>query len=111
MNLSLVIHITLLSLLTSWCFSNPVTDNYPTSQPTANFVAPTVPEEFIGGGSSPSLRPTDSPTQAANSGGTDESFEKEIAEENRTAIITSSYMFITFVALIAVILVAYISKR
>jgi hypothetical protein len=40
-----------------------------------------------------------------------ETFEEEIVEENRTAITTSSYMFLTFVALVGLSMLAYISKR
>lgn len=113
MLLSLVIRITLLTSLATWCLPHPITEQYPTSQPTANFVAPTIPEEFIGEGftASPSARPTEYAFRPANGDGSDETFEKEIAEENRTAITTSSYIFITFVVLIVVVLFAYISKR
>jgi hypothetical protein len=85
---------------------------YPTSQPTNAFVAPTVPEEFEGGGFGiPSVAPTPSITQHTGDPDTGETFEEEIKEENRTAITTSSYMFVTFVTFVALILAAYFFKR
>ena len=82
----------------------------PTSQPTAIFVAPSVPEEFIGGDllTPPSAMPTVSVNQKELDG---ETFEEEINEENRTAINSSSYIFFTFVALVGFVLIAYISKK
>ena len=85
-------------------------ESVPTSQPTEGFVAPTVPEEFIGGGFlDPSLFPTVSPSEMSGEG--TETFEEEITEENRTAITTSSYMFFTFVFLILFAFLAYMSKK
>jgi hypothetical protein len=115
-------YLLLVILLCHWALvvvlsSTTTTDHaQPTSQPTAGYVAPTVPEEYIGGGlldhpsPSPTVvpSPTIAPTAMKNPG---ETFEEEIGEENRTAITTSSYLFLTFVSLVGLSMLAYISKR
>lgn len=93
----------------------------PTSQPTIFFVAPTVPEDLNEAEEPPkdnSLSPspisesTHIPTlQPSFQDGTGSVFNEEIVEENRIAINASSYIFYTFVGLIATVAAAYYFKR
>ena len=89
----------------------------PTSQPTVFFVAPTVPEDIneepeVIFTDKPSLPPTISESASPTSeDGTGETFKEEIIEENRTAINTSSYIFYTFIGLIACVTTLYYVKR
>lgn len=79
----------------------------PSSQPTMIFVAPSVPEDYPSGfGEVPTLSTTSAPKVDSNS-----EFNKEIVEENRTAINTSAYILYTFVGLIVFMGASYIIKR
>lgn len=121
------------------CVTGSAALDAPTSQPSAAYIAPTVPEEYIGGGLSNAAMniPTSQPSEASErfvaptvpedyiggafslvptlspspTKGVIETFEDEITEENNTALSASSYIFFAFVFLVLFFVLAYISKR
>jgi hypothetical protein len=87
----------------------------PTSQPTFNFVAPSVPDDIHGGEPAiiiPNPNPTFIPTASPTVKEADmNQFNEELEEESMTAINSSAYMFVTLVILIAGIGGAYYIRR
>lgn len=114
MNLvSLVIFLSLLLFAQIGC-SVETTEQAPTSQPTVFFIAPSVPEDGYDTNAPipivmSTTHPTISPSGAQD--GTGSTIDNELAEETRTAINTSSYIFYTFIGLIGCIGAAYLVKR
>lgn len=112
MKLCSVVYLALLLVITRTAYSVATTEPAPTSQPTIFFVAPSVPDEVFDTGmpvAVTTIYPTTSPTGSQDSTGS--TLDSELAEETRTAINTSSYIFYTFVGLIGTVGAAYIAKR
>lgn len=91
-------------------------EQVPTSHPTMFFVAPTVPEEseeqsVVSFTNKPTQHPTPAVSSSSSGSGTGLSYKDDISEENQTAVNTSSYMFYTFIGLIAFVAGGYYFKR
>eukprot|EP00601_Ochromonadales_sp_CCMP2298_P004780 CAMPEP_0173171280 /NCGR_PEP_ID=MMETSP1141-20130122/1679_1 /TAXON_ID=483371 /ORGANISM="non described non described, Strain CCMP2298" /LENGTH=190 /DNA_ID=CAMNT_0014093215 /DNA_START=153 /DNA_END=725 /DNA_ORIENTATION=+ len=105
-------------------------ESMPTSQPTTNYVAPSVPEDEVepiepisdmpgeigGSTNTPTYTPTPSPTHGSTPSPTHGSKAEltepeQLEEDNQTAITSASYIFYTFILLLLFIFGTYFYKR
>ncbi|KAJ1431220.1 hypothetical protein B484DRAFT_448508 [Ochromonadaceae sp. CCMP2298] len=113
-------------------------ESMPTSQPTTNYVAPSVPEDEVepiepisdmpgeigGSTNTPTYTPTPSPTHGSTPSPTHGSTPspthgskaeltepEQLEEDNQTAITSASYIFYTFILLLLFIFGTYFYKR
>lgn len=112
MNVKVIVYLAVLLIISQNGCSTETVEQAPTSQPTVFFVAPSVPEENYDTGE-PVVMSTTHPTisPSGSQDGTGSTIDNELAEETRTAINTSSYIFYTFIGLIGTIGAAYFVKR
>jgi len=112
MNVKVIVYVVVLLIISQNGCSTETVEQAPTSQPTVFFIAPSVPEENYDSGEPVAMsttHPTISPSGSQD--GTGSAIDNELAEETRTAINTSSYIFYTFIGLIGTISTAYFVKR
>ena len=90
-------------------------NSYPSSQPTSNFVAPSIPVDETGRAvntDTPPLAPSDEPALRGSESTTSSiDVNHKIEEEHRASITSSTYIFYSFIAVLSIFVGVYFLKK